>query len=266
MNKLKSSASHYSLQTPSHILKAWTPTTKTEESENVFMLLDVIDKYWTDCNAKSLANKLNSLKNKDLKVIINSAGGDLIEGLAMYNLLKAHDGSVNIEIIGLAASAASIIALAGDTITMHAGSEIMIHDCWGFFAGNTEDLNEAITAMERYNNSMSEIYADETGLSADEVRELMKNETYFTADEAIEKGFATQKVIKSEKRETDPHLAALRLTESALKAQGLSRSEIRETLKNFGKQNATEKIEDVKPCANELDQLLAQANELKTLI
>lgn len=130
----------------------------------------------------------------ELTVNLNSGGGIAPEGVAIYNLLKAHPAAVHVVINGMAASAASLIAMAGDTITMLAGSQLMIHDPATEYSGGrgtAEDHQRKADELERMSQQWSEIYAGRAGISVEEAREIMRVETYFTPEEAIAIGFAT---------------------------------------------------------------------------
>lgn len=133
----------------------------------------------------------------DITVRLNSAGGIAFQGIAIYNALKQHDGQVTIFIDALAASAASVIAMAGDTVTMRTGAMLMIHDPSGITFGTAEDHRHNADVLDSLAGAAAEIYASKSGLSADEVLELMEAETWMRGEEAIEKGFADG-VAKSE--------------------------------------------------------------------
>lgn len=126
----------------------------------------------------------------DLTVHINSAGGIATEGAAIHALLSARAGKTDVVVEGIAASAASLIAMAGETVTMALGSTMMIHDPAGITWGTSEDHAKTIDGLEALATAYSRVYAAKSGKSADECREIMKAETWFTPDEAVEAGFA----------------------------------------------------------------------------
>ena len=140
--------------------------------------------------ARDVVNALAKVKGKDVSVRINSGGGIADEGTAIYNSLKNHDGKISVFIDGVAASAASLIAMAGETITMRLGSTMMIHDPMIFAMGNAEDLAKAIDALDTMGNSMAEVYAERTGRPVAEIRNEMRDEIWLTPDEAVNKGYA----------------------------------------------------------------------------
>ena len=140
--------------------------------------------------AKNIVNELDKLEsNTPINLRINSAGGDVFEGIAIYNSLKKHLGTINVEIEGLAASMASIIMLAGDNISASENSLIMIHNPSIGIQGESKDLTNKAELLDKIKTQMVGIYTSKTGMSDKEVIKMMDNETWLTADEAKEKGF-----------------------------------------------------------------------------
>lgn len=129
-------------------------------------------------------------RDTDVTVRINSGGGYVHEGIAVYNGLKAHKGKVTVQIDAIAASSASLIAMAGETITMRPGALMMIHDPASYTAGTVEDHRKAVTQLERWATSLAEIYADKSGKDVADVRASMKDELWMTAAEAVAEGYA----------------------------------------------------------------------------
>ena len=150
--------------------------------------------YWGDGNmvsAKAFSEELKKIPDtvKTINVRINSPGGDVFQGIAIYNRLKQHKAKKVVHIDGLAASIASIIALAGDEIVIGEGALYMIHLPWTFAMGNRTDLDNSINRLMDVEEQMLGIYAKRTGLDRNEIRSMLENETWMSADEAIEKGF-----------------------------------------------------------------------------
>lgn len=143
--------------------------------------------------ARDVVNALAKLKGKDVAVRINSGGGYSDEGVAIYNSLKAHNGKVTVYVDGIAASAASLFAMAGDEIIMRTGSTMMVHDPMMVSVGNADDMTKAIEQLNACANSMAEIYADKTGRKATEIRAEMREELWLTPDDAIAKGYADRR-------------------------------------------------------------------------
>lgn len=130
-------------------------------------------------------------RDNDIPVRINSGGGYVDEGIAIFNALKAHAGKVTVIVDALAASSASVIAMAGDERLMRTGAMMMIHDPSGGVWGTAEDMERYAKVMEKQGENLASIYAEVTGEDADNIREDMRAELWMTADDAVERGFAT---------------------------------------------------------------------------
>ena len=146
----------------------------------------------TGVTAKSIVDELNSAGvDTDINLKINSAGGDVFEGIAIYNSLLKHRGTVNVEIEGLAASMASVIMLAGDTISASENSLIMIHNPSVGVQGESKDLTKKAELLDKIKQQMVGIYTSKTGMSDNDVISMMDSETWLTASEALEVGLVT---------------------------------------------------------------------------
>jgi ATP-dependent protease ClpP protease subunit len=133
---------------------------------------------------KDFALALAQAGDGAITVRINSPGGDVFHGYAIYNQLMARTSPVNIVIDGLAASAASFIAMAGDTISMAETSMLMIHNAWGIVVGDRNDMLETAAVMEKIDGQLAAIYATKSGKAAGDVSAMMDSETWFTSNEA----------------------------------------------------------------------------------
>lgn len=140
--------------------------------------------------ARDFMQQLAAIDAPTLRVRINSPGGDVFDGLAIYNALENYPGTVECYVDGLAASAASFIALAGDSVTMAPNAFMMIHKAWGFVIGNSDEMMETAGLLAKVDAQLAALYAEETGKPADEIMALMAAETWFTAEEAKAAGFA----------------------------------------------------------------------------
>jgi ATP-dependent protease ClpP protease subunit len=127
-----------------------------------------------------------------LNVRINSPGGDVFDGVAIYNLLAQHKATVNVYVDGLAASIASIIAMAGDKICMADNAMMMIHNAMACTAGDANDLREFADVLEKVSTTMAGTYVKRTGMKAADVQKLMDAETWFNAQDCIDNGFADE--------------------------------------------------------------------------
>jgi ATP-dependent protease ClpP protease subunit len=128
--------------------------------------------------------------DSDLDVFVNSPGGIATEGAAIHALLSARPGITNIIVEGIAASAASLIAMAGATVTMSAGAVMMIHDPSGMTWGTSDDHAKTIEGLEALATAYARVYSAKSGKTAEECREIMKAERWFTPDQAVDEGFA----------------------------------------------------------------------------
>ena len=133
--------------------------------------------------------------DKPLEVIINSGGGDVFTGSEIYSMLKSHKGHVTVKIVGVCASAASMVAMAGDTVEMSPTGLLMIHNAMGWTFGNTQEHEKQIKSLEEANDSIAKAYQNKTGLPLSEIRDLMKEETWFSCDKAIKYGFVDKEMF-----------------------------------------------------------------------
>jgi len=233
------------------IRNRWNPNirAKAEEKNNVITIYEVIgEDFWTGqgFTAKRMSAALRSIgKENDVVVSVNSPGGDFFEGAAIYNLLREHEGKVTVQIIGLAASAASFIAMAGDDIQISDIGFYMIHDVWSFVCGNKNDLREVADTYQMFDEAIADIYAKRSGYEKAEIVEMMSKDTWMNASDAVDKGFADQKMDEEVVDDPDDggekkaRAMARRSVELALARDGISRKE-RENILNtaFGKRDA----------------------------
>lgn len=129
---------------------------------------------------------------KVLRVRINSPGGSVTDGVGIYNALRSHGARIDVVVEGLAASIASVIAMAGDNIAMLAGSLMMIHSPWTFAMGSAEDMRETADVLDKFEDALIDIYAKRTGKSHDDLKALLAAETWMNGEEAVDAGFADQ--------------------------------------------------------------------------
>ena len=142
-------------------------------------------------SAKTFAEQLTALGQVDsINLRINSPGGSVFDGLSIYNTLKRHPARIDVDIDGIAASIASIIAMAGDSINIAANGMLMIHDPHGVVMGNSVDMRKTADVLDQVKQSLVDTYVARTALKASDVAEMMKEETWMTADDAVRLGFA----------------------------------------------------------------------------
>lgn len=150
-----------------------------------------------DVCAYDLAKELDDLCGKDLTVRINSYGGEVAEGLAIYNLLKSYKGKVTTVCDGFACSAASFIFMASENRKMPKSSLLMIHNAWTYAYGNANELRKQADDLEKITKPSLDIYESVSNLSREEIQKMMDDETWITAEEALEYGFATELIDDS---------------------------------------------------------------------
>ncbi|EOY5419097.1 head maturation protease, ClpP-related [Cronobacter turicensis] len=220
---------------PAAAMERWNGSIRAaRDGDNSISIFDVIGAdYWGEgVTASRIAGALRSLNGADVTVNVNSPGGDMFEGLAIYNLLREYDGKVTVKVLGLAASAASIIAMAGDEVQIGRGAFLMIHNCWVCAMGNRHDLAQIATDMAPFDKAMSDIYQARSGLDAATVDKMMDGETYIGGSEAVEKGFADSLLSADEIADDDESpAAALRKLDALLAKANTPRSERRKLLK-----------------------------------
>lgn len=174
-----------------------------EGSSNLYLEGEIASETWwgDEVTPEAFRTELRQMKG-DLTVHLNSPGGDVFAGVAIYNALKDYTkGKVVVKVDGLAASIASVVAMAGDEIIMSPGSMMMIHNPWSIGVGSSDELRKAADTLDQIKDSILPIYTDRSGLSEDEVKDLMDAETWMTAEKAVELGFAdtVQKATKDDK-------------------------------------------------------------------
>lgn len=212
-------------------------------SNNQELILDgpiASDTWWGDEVTPDLFREELKQHAGDLTVVINSPGGDVFAGLAIYNALVNHNGNVTVRVDGLAASIASVIAMAGDKIIMSPGSMIMIHRPSVYAAGTVDDMEKAKDVLLKIEEGITPIYAKRTGLSDEKIAELLEAETWMLADKAVELGFADEVSEAPEKQKQD---------EGVQNAFGM----------NFAFSMSAVKQADAKPMQSLVEQIKAKA-------
>jgi len=184
--------------------KFWNMASVSDDEGEITLYGDVLSQqpvdWWTGepepglyITPEGFMEDLAAVKDKGkITVKLNSCGGDLYTGIAIHNALKALPGKVNVVVEGIAASAASVIMCAGDTVTVYPGSLVMIHGVsvmlWDYL--NIQDMKQLMKGMDASERAVAEIYNAKTGIAVDTLRSMMTKETWLTGREAIDKGFA----------------------------------------------------------------------------
>lgn len=234
----------------------------TDAGSNVITIYDIIGEDWWTGEGVTV-NRIDAALRKigqdnAVEVHINSPGGDVFEGIAIFNRLREHGGKITVKVMGLAASAASIIAMAGDEILIGSSSFLMIHDCWVVAIGNRHDMRETAEFLEPFDAALAEVYAKRTGQKVEDCAAWMDAEKWINGSEAIRLGFADG-LLPADDMTEDAEVSdraratnALRQAEHGLMAAGSSRTQARELLAQIkGKRDAAP--EPAKPDAGDFD-------------
>jgi ATP-dependent Clp endopeptidase proteolytic subunit ClpP len=167
--------------------KSWYRIGNSADGPTQVNIFDEIS--WWGISAEMFAADLADIKG-DVEVHINSPGGDAFDGITIYNLLAAREGGVTTVVDGLAASAASVIFMAGKERSVSPGSMVMIHDALALCVGNAADMRETAQLLDKVSDNIADVYAAHAGKSAAEWRAAMVAESWYTAQEAVTAGLA----------------------------------------------------------------------------
>ncbi len=167
----------------------------------LFLNGEISDETWygDEVTPQLFKDELNA-DSGDITVWINSPGGDVFAAAQIYNMLRDYKGHVTVKIDGLAASAASVIAVAGDTVLVSPVAMMMIHNPATLAMGNTKDMEATISMLNEVKESILNAYVDKTGLSRNKLSKMMDDETWFNAKKAVELGFADKVLFAAEEK------------------------------------------------------------------
>lgn len=220
-------------------LERFVPIAAEADEPGVISIFDAIGyDPWTGegFTAKRMSAALRSIgATTPVQVKINSPGGDFFEGVTLYNLLREHQAEVTIRVLGIAASAASIVAMAGDRIEISVASSLMIHNAWAVVIGNRHDLDQASNTLATFDGSMADIYAARTGIDRKKIVSMMDAETWINADTAVSTGWADVKINEPVRHESasSKSTRTIAVAEAALARAGMTRKERRELLRDL---------------------------------
>lgn len=181
--------------------KFWQFKNKTEDSGELMLYGDISNSTWwgDEVTPKDFKKDLDALGDiKSLDIFINSGGGDVFAGQAIHSMLKRHEAYKTVYVDGLAASIASVIAMAGDKVIMPVNAMMMVHKAWTIAMGNSDDFRKLAEDMDKIDESIVATYQAKTGKDEAEINQLMQDETWMTAEEAVKNGFADE--IEKEKK------------------------------------------------------------------
>ena len=162
---------------------------------NEIKIYDDIGEDWfgDGVTAKNISALLAGMSG-DVVVRINSYGGDVFEGHAIYNLIKSYSGNVTVVIDGIAASAASVIAMAGDVVKMPVNGMLMIHDPWTFATGDSRVMDKTAETLRSIKQTIVNVYKEKTGIEESEIETMMEQETWLDVDQCVANGFAEKDI------------------------------------------------------------------------
>lgn len=232
------------------------PQSADANGSDVISILDVIGyDWWTGegVTAKRIGAALRQIGNKPLTVVINSPGGDFFEGVTIYNMLRAHPSRVTVQIMGIAASAASVIAMAADEIQIAKLGFMMIHNTQWVAAGDRHIMNETGEIMAVFDQAAAEMYAERTGNDVESVKAMLDAETWLAGQGAVDKGFAdvTADFDISEGGATNSSPALYRLEAALASGKPLPRAERRRLMKEIVEGMPGAASDHVMPSADE---------------
>lgn len=229
----------FAFETDAGALERWNGAIRAEQvPENTISILDVIgEDPWSDggVTSKRIAAALRQIGDQEVFVDINSPGGDFFEGVTIYNMLRAHKQKVTVRVLGLAASAASVIAMAGDRIEIGKAGFLMIHNAWVVAIGNRHDMRAAADTLEPFDDAMATVYAERAGADKKQAARWMDDETWFNGEQAVDAGLAddfltVDTVTDSAAAQAAGPINATRRIDTMLARAGLPRSERRSLL------------------------------------
>ena len=180
--------------------------TTNGQTADIYIFGDITSWEWheSDVSSYTLSKELQGLDVDVINVHINSYGGEVAEGLAIYNTLKNHKAKVNTICDGFACSIAAVIFMAGDERIMNKASLLMVHNAWTYTAGNAAELRKQADDLEVINQSTMEAFKAHVNISDDELKALLDAESWLSPQEALEKGFATSIMANEKQRKPKP--------------------------------------------------------------
>lgn len=196
---------------------------KTKGKRGEIYVYEAIGEGWFGgITAKSFADALRDLGKVDaLDIYINSPGGSVFDGIAIFNQIRRFNGEKIIHIDGIAASIASVIAMGGDEIHIAANGMMMIHDPWGVAFGTAGDMRKCADSLDKVRDTILDTYIAKTGGKKEQISDWMTAETWMNADEALERGFASKKTDDKNTKAAFPMLDQFKNTPQQLRSDGL---------------------------------------------
>lgn len=259
-------------EAPAAALEKWNGHIKAakDDGETSINIYSTIGEYGDGAGMtpRIVSAILRRAEGKAVTVNLNSPGGDFFDGLAIYSLLKEYEGDVKVRILGLAASAASVVALAGDEIEIAENGFFMIHNSWTVAMGNRHGMREVSDRLAQFDKSMLSLYAKQTSMDEKKLAKMMDEETWIEGKEAVELGFASAVLggedieIEIEDEDEKGYNAALKKVDVSLAKAGMPRTERRNLIKDL---TGTPSAAAPTPCAGNVELLTALQGLHKTI-
>ena len=171
--------------------RPWYRITNQAADEAEVMLYDEVGG-WLGATADDFINDLRDITAPNILLRVNSPGGSVTEGIAIANALRSHPANVTVQVDGIAASIASVIAMAGDHVRMMPNALLMVHEASGVCAGDAAEMIKMAEILDKISGNIASAYATRAGGTVDEWRQVMRNETWYTAEEAVAAGLADE--------------------------------------------------------------------------
>lgn len=223
----------------------WNFKNNEENSEEIDLRIDgdiaMDDDFWSmlfgieNVTPKGFMAELSQYKGKDINVWVNSYGGDVYAASRIYTALKEHKGKVKVKVDGVAISAASVIAMAGDEILMSPTSILMIHNPWGNFQGEAKDLRHGADVLDEVKETIINAYQLKTGKSRAKISQMMDEETWMSAKKAVSEGFVDGMLYTQDKEETYTELVDNSFMFSRFAIQNSVNNSTRQFLEQYSK-------------------------------
>ena len=170
----------------------WYEINAKKNEAEIFIYESIGDAAVTGVSARDFIKDLGLINAPEIALHINSPGGNVFDGNAIYNVLKRHKSRITVKIDGIAASIASVVAMAGDVVEMPENAMMMIHDPSGVAIGTAEDMRQLAVALDKIKGGLVSAYRSKSGLDDVEIEKMMSDETWFTAQDALRKGFCDE--------------------------------------------------------------------------
>lgn len=216
------------------------PRAAADDENTISIMGPIGEDFWTGegITAKRVMGILRTIGPKPVTAYINSPGGNMFEGLGIYNAFREHPAEVTIRVLSIAASAASLIAMAGDQIEIAKAGFLMIHNAQIFDDGNRHDKREIADKLEQFDSAMAGLYVDRTGMKKATIAQMMDDETFLSGEDAIAKKFAdallpADAAQRDAKEKGTERARALSRADAAMAKAGLTRAERRDILQEL---------------------------------